>query len=31
MVTNIEHPPLLTVEGLKKHFELSEGFGKRSC
>ncbi|MGN7387253.1 ABC transporter ATP-binding protein [Sporosarcina sp. SAFN-015] len=29
MMTSIEHPPLLTVEGLKKHFELSEGFGKK--
>ena len=29
MVTNNEHPPLLTVEGLKKHFEISEGFGKK--
>ena len=29
MVTIKEHPPLLTVEGLKKHFEISEGFGKK--
>ncbi|MCG7344246.1 ATP-binding cassette domain-containing protein [Sporosarcina sp. ACRSL] len=29
MGTLKEHPPLLTVEGLKKHFEISEGIGKK--